>query len=201
MRIFFSIVGICFVWFISTFYVSGHVLTPLLPGDVLIEQTGNSIYLPFLTSIIAGTLVVGSIFLMRKIFPVLSKAPIIIFGTLSIVVVAFIWYGYLLRTKLYVCNGEHQSSLDTLTAQSQTVLANHKGGCMQSYAVLTEWNLCIAKADEVVPVPFQRMLGSIVSGGMMFFREKTKDIDMLKREHDERCEGYTELLFYPPDTE
>lgn len=201
MRIFLIIVGICFVWLSSAFYVTGHPFTPLLPGDVFIQKTGNTVYLPFLTSVIAGIVVMVCVSLFRKIIPLLQKAPSVIFLVIVISVLTIGWYGYQLRTSLFSCNKEHQVSLDTIIAQSQTVLASHKDGCLQSYSVLTDWNVCTEKAGEVVPVSLQFFIRPLVSNIMMFFREKIKDIEVLKHEHDDRCQGYTELLFFPPDVE
>ncbi len=95
----------------------------------------------------------------------------------------------------------HQGSIERLVTQSQTVLADQRSACEQSYAVLTDWGLCTDKADETVPDVLRSILRPAVSNIMMFFREKNKEVDVMKREHDERCKGYIELIFYPPDIE
>ena len=99
------------------------------------------------------------------------------------------------------CTMVHQGSIERLVTQSQTVLADQRDACEQSYSVLTDWSLCADKADETVPDSIRTTLRPIVSAFMMFFREKNKEVDVMKREHDERCKGYSELLFFPPDIE
>jgi len=110
-------------------------------------------------------------------------------------------YGLLYRTSAGLCNDSYQGSLDTLTAQSQTVLADRYGGCSASHRLLTDWDMCLSRAEMSTPMKLRSVLHPAVTNVMLFFREKVKDITVLKKEHDERCTGYTPLLFFPPDAE
>lgn len=120
---------------------------------------------------------------------------------LSVCLAVLVRYGFAYRATAKQCNDNYQSSLDTLTAQSQTVLADHYGGCSASFTLLTDWELCLVQAEASVPVKLRPMIQPWVTNIMLFFREKIKDIAVLKKEHDQRCAGYTPLLFYPPDAE
>lgn len=113
----------------------------------------------------------------------------------------FVRYGMVYRTSARLCNDSYQGSLDTLTAQSQTVLADHYGGCSASYTLLTDWELCLVQSETTVPVKLRPIIHPLVTNVMLFFREKIKDIAVLQKEHDERCKGYTALIFFPPDVE
>ncbi len=110
-------------------------------------------------------------------------------------------YGFLLRQTARACNAVYQESLDTIAAQSQTVLADNKTSCINSYSLLTEWDACLTKGKDVVPDTLLPVVDPVVSNVMLFFREKRKDMTVLKKEHDVRCKGYTELIFFPPDAE
>jgi hypothetical protein len=130
-----------------------------------------------------------------KVF--ISFAILILLGILGI----GIRYGMLLRQTVRACNLVYQESLDTIAAQSQTVLADHKTSCLKSYALLSEWDSCLTKGNDVVPDTIVAVVSPVVSNVMLFFREKRKDMSVHKYEHDARCKGYTELLFFPPDAE
>lgn len=124
---------------------------------------------------------------------------------LLIVVLAVVGYFsqfvFAYRGGVRACNEANQSSLDTITAQSQTVLADHRLGCNASYEVITSWDLCLAAADSKVPARWASFIKPATINLMMFFREQKKDIHVIKREHDERCKGYSALMFFPPDAE
>ncbi len=103
------------------------------------------------------------------------------------------------RQRAKACNELYQDSLDTITTQSQTVLADRKGSCTNSFTVITDWDLCLAQAENGSPARLLPWLRPAVSTFMLFFREKKKDIAVLKADHDERCRDYTELIFFPPE--
>lgn len=117
-----------------------------------------------------------------------------IFGYFSQFVFAY-------RSSVRACNEANQGSLDTIMAQSQTVLADHYEGCNASYEVVTSWDMCLGRADATVPERWASFIKPLTMNMMMFFREQKKDIKVIKIEHDERCKGYTELMFFPPDAE
>ena len=105
------------------------------------------------------------------------------------------------RQRTGLCNVEFQDSLDTIATQSQTVLSDWKSACTRSYAVLTDWDICLIQAEGQSPEKLILWLRPVVSTFMLFFQEKEKDMDVMKRDHDERCKAYTELMFYPPENE
>lgn len=123
--------------------------------------------------------------------------PVAILGFVTV----FFSYALGLRTRIGVCNVLYQDSLDTIAAQSQAVLSDWHSACTKSYGVITDWDICLAKADLSTPKQLLPWLRPSVSAFMMFFREKNKDIDVLKQEHDEKCRDYTDLMFYPPENE
>lgn len=128
----------------------------------------------------------------------LKVLAIIIVGS---VLAFFLYYAFLYRSSIRLCNEGHQGSLDTLLAQAQTVLADPRSACVTSYELITDWGMCIGSAQSVVPPKLTAYIYPITTNIMMFFREQKKDIEIIKKEHDERCGGYTELLFFPPDAE
>lgn len=113
----------------------------------------------------------------------------------------FSQFAFAYRGGVRTCNEANQGSLDTILAQSQTVLADRRDGCNASYEVVTSWDLCLIAADSAVPARWASFIKPATMNMMMFFREQKKDITVIKREHDERCKGYSELMFFPPDEE
>lgn len=113
----------------------------------------------------------------------------------------FISFALGLRTRIGACNVQYQGSLDTITAQSQTVLSDWHSACTRSYGVITDWDMCLAKADIATPKQLLPWLRPSVSVFMMLLHEKNSDIGVLKQEHDGKCRDYTELMFYPPENE
>lgn len=110
-----------------------------------------------------------------------------------------IYYGNQMRQGYRACNELYQDSLDTIAIQARTVFGERRGSCIASLGVLNDWTACVDRAEKPIYGLVRPMLRPIVSNVMMFFREKTKDIDVLKREHDERCKEYSELLYFSPE--
>lgn len=197
MRTFFIIVSICFVWLSSIFYVSGHMILSSVPGDVLTKIQGNDIYLPFTTSVIIGFIVSICLYFLKDKVYIFHMVPLIVSICLCIGVAIFIGYSLYFRSMWATCNSVHQVSIDTIMSQSQTVLADPYVTCSASYEVLMEWETCLQKSEAGIPVWMTDIVRPFVSSVMMFFREKNKDIEVLKHEHDLRCKDYQALLFFP----
>jgi len=120
---------------------------------------------------------------------------IIVIGVISV----FGVNAFRLERGARACNLEFQDSMEPGIIRSQTVLADREAGCLTSFTGLTDWDMCLTKAENRVSPRFRVMLRPIVSNLMLFFREKEKDMMMLKREHDERCSDYPDLMFFPPE--
>lgn len=116
-------------------------------------------------------------------------------------VVIFSFFSFALRLREVSCNVQFEDSLDTIAAQSQTVLSDWSSACTRSYGVLTDWDMCLMQAEQKSPRQILPWIRPVVNTYMMFFREKKKDMSVLKREHDDRCKDYTGLMFYPPEDE
>jgi len=110
-----------------------------------------------------------------------------------------LYFGNLMRTGYRSCNVQYQDSLDTIAIQARTVFGDRRGSCLASFNVLSDWDACVAEAEKPVYRPLRMVMKPFITNVMMFFREKSKDTDILKREHDQRCNSYTELMFFPPE--
>lgn len=124
-----------------------------------------------------------------------------IFTILVTILSLLLFFGVRLERDHLVCNRQNQDSLDTLMTQSQTVLADRYDICTSSYQLLTDWDMCLSSGERRVPERLRTVVIPVVSNMMMFLREKQKDIVIMKKEHDERCSDYRELLFYSPEYE
>lgn len=113
----------------------------------------------------------------------------------------FFSYALGLHQRSVACNVMYQDSLDTIATQSQTVLSDMNSACTRSYGVLTDWDMCLIQAEKKSPPEMLTYIKPAVTTFMLFLREKKKDMAILKLDHDERCKDYTDLMFYPPETE
>lgn len=116
-------------------------------------------------------------------------------------VAIFFYFSFALRLREVSCNVQFEDSLGTIAVQSQTVLSDWSNACTRSYGVLTEWDMCLTQAEQHTPRQILRWIRPVVNTYMMFFREKKKDMSVLKREHDDRCKDFAEYMFYPPEDE
>lgn len=104
-----------------------------------------------------------------------------------------------LRMGYRSCAVAYQDSLDTIAVQSRTVFADRRGSCLSSFQLFNDWDACVADAQKPVYRPLRPVLSPFVINVMLFFHEQRKDVDQLKREHDERCKSYSELMFFSPE--
>ena len=113
----------------------------------------------------------------------------------------FFYFAFRFRQSAFACSVTYQEALESTESQSQAVFYDHKQSCRSSYQVISDWDSCIVEAEHTIPVQLQSIIRPVVSNYMLFFQEKKKNIDAFKRDHDERCKDYGELLFFPPDAE
>lgn len=105
------------------------------------------------------------------------------------------------RQAVRACAAEHQDSLDATVMQSQGALADRQVTCSSSFEEVTAWDLCLMQAGNALPARVRDSVRPVLMNILMFVRDQKKDIGVLKREHDERCKGYPDVMFFPPDVE
>lgn len=125
-----------------------------------------------------------------------------IFGIMCLVGIGIILSPVLrFRQAVRACAAEHQDSLESTVMQSQGALADRQVTCSSSFEEVTAWDLCLVQAGNALPVRARDSVRPALMNIFMFIRDQKKDISVLKREHDERCKGYTDFMFFPPDIE
>lgn len=108
---------------------------------------------------------------------------------------------YLIRGPFVRCATQYESEIVTATQTPQTMFADKHRSCTATYETLMQWDVCRQQSKRYIPVVLHPFLVSFVDNISFFLRDQEKDIEFYKRDHDERCKGYSYLLFYPPESE
>lgn len=106
-----------------------------------------------------------------------------------------------LRRSYHQCASQYEPDIVTVVQLTQAVFSDKFRSCEESYETLMSWELCRQQSQRFIPIRPRPFIVPLVNDISLFLRDQEKDIEIYKHDHDERCKGYTYLMFYPPESE